>query len=224
MSLHHYPKIVSNGLVLCLDAANPSSYPGTGTIWNDLVGSYNGTFINAPTYSSLNGGNLLFDGVDDYITVTDPGSLANFTVDCWCNSTELLPAGNYASVVASTFPSYVNFKIGYNGTFGQIDGGIFNGSAWTTTAGTSISINTWYNFHLTYNGSQLILYKNSIATGTTNAVVIAQSSNGNIRIGRRWDAHNYWKGYIPNVKIYNRALSSNEVNQNYNATKGRYSL
>lgn len=226
MANSYGPQIITNGLTICLDAANTKSYSGSGTTWYDLAGSYNGTFVNAPTYSSLNGGNFLFDGVDDYITVTDPGSLGNFTVDCWCNSTQLLGGGNYASVVASTYPNYVNFKIGYSSSnvTGEIDGGIFTGSAWVTTPATPILVNTWYNFHLTYNGSQLILYKNAIAAGTTNTTVTAQSSNINIRIGRRWDAANYWKGYIPIVRIYNRALSSTEISQNYNATKGRYGI
>ena len=63
MSLHHYPKIVTNGLVLCLDAANPSSYPGTGTTWNDLIGNTNSTLVNGPTYSSSNAGTITISGM-----------------------------------------------------------------------------------------------------------------------------------------------------------------
>ena len=70
MGLAHSPKIVTNGLVLCLDAGNTKSYPGSGTAWTDLSGrGNNGTLTNGPTYSSTNGGSVVFDAVDDYVTV-----------------------------------------------------------------------------------------------------------------------------------------------------------
>ncbi len=66
MSLLHSPKIVTNGLVLCLDAASRKSYPGTGNVWRDLSGNgNNGTLTNGPTFSSANGGSIVFDGIYD---------------------------------------------------------------------------------------------------------------------------------------------------------------
>ena len=65
--LTHSPRIITDGLVLCLDAANRQSYPGSGTVWTDLAGSNNGTLTNGPTFSSANGGSIVFDGVDDFI-------------------------------------------------------------------------------------------------------------------------------------------------------------
>ena len=68
MGLAHSPSLVMNGLVLALDAANPKSYPGSGTTWTDLSGRGNtGTLTNGPTYSSANGGSLVFDGTNDYV-------------------------------------------------------------------------------------------------------------------------------------------------------------
>ena len=67
MALSHSPSIVTNGLVLCLDAANSKSYPGSGTTWTDLSGrGNNGTLVNGVGYNSGNLGSLVFDGVDDY--------------------------------------------------------------------------------------------------------------------------------------------------------------
>lgn len=85
MSYHNGPKIVSEGLVLYLDAANSKSYSGTGTTWTDLSGnSNNATLVNGPTYSSLNGGGIVLDATDDFISITPSASLKvdgdNFTI------------------------------------------------------------------------------------------------------------------------------------------------
>jgi len=64
-------KIVTDGLVLSLDTSDLNSYPGSGTTWNDLAGSNNGTLDNGTAYSSGNGGTFIFDGADDTITFGD---------------------------------------------------------------------------------------------------------------------------------------------------------
>ena len=85
--LVHSPRIVTNGLVLCLDAANPKSYPGSGTAWTDLVSSNNGTLQNGVGYGSTNKGVLVFDGVDDNVNCGNDASInfgtGDFTVSVW---------------------------------------------------------------------------------------------------------------------------------------------
>ena len=72
MGLSHSPSIITQNLVLCLDAANSKSYPGSGTTWYNLIpGGVNGTLTNGPTYSSANGGVIALDGVNDYISLTN---------------------------------------------------------------------------------------------------------------------------------------------------------
>ena len=72
------PPIVTDGLVLYLDAANTKSYPTTGTTWNDLLGAISGgTLINGPTFNSANGGSIVFDGVDDYFQAFNNYSSSN---------------------------------------------------------------------------------------------------------------------------------------------------
>jgi hypothetical protein len=88
MGLSHSPSIATNGLVLCLDAANRKSYPGSGTTWTDLSGNgNNGTLTNGPTYSSANGGSLSFDGTNDVVNSTtsiiDRADGQEITVSCW---------------------------------------------------------------------------------------------------------------------------------------------
>ena len=80
MSLNHSPSIVTDGLVLCLDAANPRSYPKSGTTWSDLAGASNGTLTNGPTFDSGNGGGIIFDGTNDFI---DLGSSPFISTSCW---------------------------------------------------------------------------------------------------------------------------------------------
>ena len=71
MGLSHSPSLVLSGLTLCLDAANTKSYVGSGTTWTDLSGNSNtGTLTNGPTYSSANGGSIVFDGTNDYATIS----------------------------------------------------------------------------------------------------------------------------------------------------------
>ena len=68
MATLYSPKIVTNGLVLCLDAGNNKSYPGSGTTWNDLSGNNNtGSLVNGPTFTGSFGGSVAFDGVNDYV-------------------------------------------------------------------------------------------------------------------------------------------------------------
>jgi hypothetical protein len=87
-------KIVTSGLVLALDAADKNSYPGSGTTWTDLSGNgNNGTLVNGPTFSSANGGSIVFDGVDDYVT-------------CGTNSSTLVSSMTISSTFL--FISYTN--------------------------------------------------------------------------------------------------------------------
>ena len=70
MAFNYSPNIITDGLVLYLDAANTKSYPGSGTTWRDLSKSQlNGTLTNGPTFNSSNGGSIVFDGVDDYVNL-----------------------------------------------------------------------------------------------------------------------------------------------------------
>ena len=87
MGLAHSPRIVTDGLVLCLDAASKRSYPGTGTVWADLKGGNNGTLTNGPTFDAGNGGSLTFDGTNDYVEIANSSQFHNqrMTASIWIN-------------------------------------------------------------------------------------------------------------------------------------------
>lgn len=79
MGLTHSPKIVTNGLVLALDAANNKSYPGSGVTWYDLSGNgNNGTLTNGPTFNVGNLGSIVFDGTNDYVSFNNSGTSTSF--------------------------------------------------------------------------------------------------------------------------------------------------
>ena len=227
------PKIVTDGLVLCLDAANSKSYPGTGTAWNDLSGNgNNGTFGSgtaAPTFSSGNGGSLVFDGSNDY---GDAGSITpnigDFTVGFIY---QLTGAGGRGGLFErrSLLP-FNGFSLGQGGA----------GNWATTVSGTSNfnnsvsvyftypSLNTWYYDVAVYSsGNTLTNYRNgtfvSSSTGVSQGNLSTQGTRTNFLIANRDNATSL-PCKVALVNCYNRALTPQEIQQNYNALKGRYGL
>jgi hypothetical protein len=219
-----FGKIVTDGLVLALDAADKNSYPGSGTTWRDMSGNnYTGSLLNGTAFSSTNGGSIVFDGVDDYITTSEIGQLTRFTVESWFRPTAY--PNNYAAVVSSVYPgtnSTVNFKIGYEGGT-TMNGGTFIGG-WFYSPSVPTSLNAWQQIVFTYDGSNLTIYSNGVSGGSNAFTGTPNSGGAGIRIGRRWDVENYFVGNIATTKIYNRALSASEITQNYNAQKSRFNL
>ena len=112
MSAYSGPEIANDGLVLALDAANPRSYPGSGTTWTDLSGNgNNGTLVNVPTYSNANGGSIVFDGVDDYVS----GSIS--TINSWSMCLWYLSTDITSQVVFYPFSGTTSATgLGFGGT------------------------------------------------------------------------------------------------------------
>jgi hypothetical protein len=230
--MYFSPRIIRNGLVLALDAADKNSYPGTGTTWYDLSG-YNrhATLINTPTYSSSNAGVFNFnDNSFQYATIPNIGSLTQFSIESWARTNKSL-TGKVTTIVTNQYDlvSNLNYSMGtnnspssYNMTFG-----FFNG-AWRNVTGFSMALNTWYHLIGTYDGSTINFYVNG-SLNTSLSYTGTAASGGEIRIARRWDdvanvTSNFFSGDISQVKIYNRALTTTEILQNYNATKTRFGL
>jgi hypothetical protein len=99
MSASAGPDIITDGLVLCFDAGNRKSYPGSGNTWRDLAGrGLNGTLINGPTFNSSNGGSIVFDGSNDFVNCGDNSSLqfgtSNLTWAAWVKTANSNLNGN----------------------------------------------------------------------------------------------------------------------------------
>ena len=232
MAYRNGPKIVTDGLVLCLDAAIGKSYPGSGTTWYDLSGNgNNGTLVNTPVYISDNGGMFSFGGSNESINVPVSSSLQSeiFTFDIWFKLNSIAAGGT--SIFSGHYQHY--------GTISGLTTFAYQGSYWfqtrlnntccqSLTVGTA-STGVWVNFSGTRSSSLKIAYLNGIQAGTQSTTGTHSQLN-NFSIGNNADniANNNYNGsidgYIPMIKYYNRVLTSDEILQNYKATKGRFGL
>jgi hypothetical protein len=235
------PNIIKDGLVLYLDVATNNSYNryiSTAT-WRDISGNgNNGTLVNGPTFSSSNGGNIVFDGTDDY--VDNVGSVSSFSF--------IQNTGIY-TISAWVKPSVINIEMyilgNNNGTSGQkgFYFGTGNGTSITMfaskgTAGIPVLsftvsncfLNTtdWVNIVVVGNGTTNQFYRNGVVFGASSntSTLSVGDSSFSLGVGFVKNTTNswLWKGAISNITIYNKALTATEVLQNYNATKSRFGL
>ena len=222
------PSIVLDGLVLNLDAGNTSSYPGSGTTWTDLSGNgNNGTLTNGPTYSSDDGGAIVFDGTDDYVSSIDLSSYTNLTIEMWIYEARDIP--NLSGIPGE--PGGEGDILTYNGTgtggsftFSDNSFGVKFRTDGNFNAGRSFTItqvpqqNQWYRFCYIKNGS---LWINDTEYTSASG---SENTYGVLDIGRtRTGIAQPLNGKISNVRVYNRSLTAAEVQQNYNALVGRFS-
>jgi hypothetical protein len=235
MAVGYNPRVVTDGLVLALDAGNTKSYPGSGTSWSDLSGkSNNGTLTNGPTYSSDDGGYLDFDGTNDYVnfgSVSDANfGTGDFAVECWFYDNG---GPDYAALVVngqSGSPDYAalaSFQLGRGGSAGGYTDRILFARGGATDSFTiydstnTIQLNTWTYVAATRIGTTVKLYINGVEVDSMTDS--GSYSNTALRVGVNRGGSIYWSGRISNVRIYKgKGLTAAEVEQNYNATKGRY--
>lgn len=223
MGLSHSPRIVTNGLVLCLDAANPKSYPGSGTTWTDMSGLGNhGTLVNGPTYNANNAGSIVFDGADDKVTFPNNtiSTTSGITVDVWFKTS----SGTKYQDIFDLNDSYGVWIVTNYGTTGKIvtsfntiNGGIMY---------ADYVANMWYQIVLSGSGSSNFMYLNGVQVATASQTVATSINLNTARIGNVDGdrASEYLVGNVSSLKLYNRALSAAEVSQNFNALRGRYGI
>jgi hypothetical protein len=222
----YYGGIVTNGLVLDLDAAKKDSYPGAGTAWNDISGNRNnGTLTNGPTFNSSNGGSIVFDGTNDYVSsfTSSISPVGTKTILCFIYLTTTSRAGicGTRSLSGGGFGFTTNRTSAGNLTYYHTGGSLIETAA-------SLNNNVWAQVGIVYNATAATatLYKNGNQIGSTSTGFSAEGATSyNGVIGDEdQSVGTPFKGNIPSVQIYNRALSATEILQNYNALKGRYGL
>lgn len=236
MGTSYNPKIVTDGLVLNLDAGNKKSYLGTGTVWTDLTkNKFIGTLTSGPVYNATNGGNISFDGVDDHVSVANGGGLNNsttYSIDIWFkyNSTSQ-DAGftGYGALSGRQKDGSWSANLLYiNGVDPTTSKLVFNLDLASGPSVQSVSnIGTGINHCIiTCTTNDIKMYINgSISSTSTGATTVRNDSTTPLTIGA-WigGGASYSNSYIYNYKIYSRVLTSNEVLQNYHAIKGRFRL
>ena len=214
--------MITDGLVFYVDAANPNSYISGNTTTNDLISNVSGTLINGVGFSTENNGSWDFDGTDDYISLSNTITNTIYTLDFWYKMG--VNDGSYGY-----FASSVNtgFAISEGGTVVGLSYGEFyyyNGSTATRLGSSIPSLTEWNNITsiidtssniIKVYGNGSLISNNSVSNLSTSVTNIGRYIAGNTH---------FLNGNLSPYKIYNRALSSTEILQNYNALKGRYNL
>jgi hypothetical protein len=225
MAFFRGPQLVTEGLVLALDAANTKSYPGSGTVWGDLSGNgNNGTLVNGPTFDSGNNGSIVFDGVNDYVSLDSLIQEKPFTINFYSKINSVKNQSLYTS--RTTIGTGISiFLLGGENEI-RFDTGDTQ-FQWST--GYAVPLNTWINLVLLVDNSNKTLFVNGEFVSTiaftssiinispTLATIGASQINGS-------SLGNFLDGILSNYFIYNRVLTSSEIQQNFNATKRRYGL
>lgn len=226
-------RIVRDGLVLYLDAANPLSYPLSGTTVYDISkNNNNGTLINGVGYDINNKGSFVFDGINDYI------DLGNITLNM--NLPWTIMIWVYLNSYNQAYPEFITlrtnltnpFEIAFSNQTGYL--GITFGSQSTVKRKNGVLSNTylnkWTNVSLTYlgndpnNANNFILYDMGDISETQSVVSYAAMTQKSILGGNTGASYNLFNGKISNVSVYSKALTIQEIQQNFNVTKSRYGL
>jgi hypothetical protein len=216
--LQNYYSVLNAGMIvpgsiLNLQAGNPSSYPGSGTLWKDVSGNgYNGTLTNGPTYNSSDGGSIQFDGTDDYVLWSNNplSSLTSAkTYEVWVKFTQ---SQNTFTISCGTLMVYLQA----GSTWYVNQSGASNSYVpWTFSTG-------WTHFVYSFNGTNHLCYINGVSYNITFGSGL--SSQTNLYIGNRVQLDSPLKGNIAVTRVYNRGLSASEMLQNYNVQKSRFGL
>lgn len=229
MAIHRGPRIVTNGLVLYLDAGNRKSYSGSGTAWNDLtINKINFTTFNSPSFNQNNSGYFSWNGSTTYATALE-NSLLNtetFTIESWARTSTvnqngfLFEKGN-VNTQYSLFFENPNIKLRtmtVNNAFADLQ----------FAASTYIQANTWFLVSASYNSGLKKFYINGVLLGTqtvsggftTNANGMSIGVYGGYNGARGY----YYSGDIALTRFYNRVLSDTEILQNFTVQRGRFGI
>jgi hypothetical protein len=215
------PNIVADGLVMYLDAGSPNSYrPDFGTTWKDMSGFNNsGSLTNGPTYSTDNGGSIVFDGVNDWVNTPLNIDANPNTICAWCYPTAVTSTNGYGIVLTDNTNWDKGFEI--NGSLWQIH----TGNNLISTGVTAFA-NIWQYGCISYTNTSMNFYLNGLMVWSGGSP--GATAGSNVEIGRAnysgGNGSRFFVGKISNVSIYNRALSESEILQNYNAQKSRFGL
>jgi hypothetical protein len=225
MSLAHSPSIVLPGLVLCLDAANSKSYPGSGTTWTDLSGNgNNGTLQNGPTYDTNNLGSFSLDGVNNRILI----SCNNSTIRTFNSTTQFIIK---LPVYSGGQRCILSYRTGAGLLYiGKANNGIFCFYNQLSTAAFTvgnIASNATVICTVTCDATNNLLstYINGTLAGSASRTGWVSTYHTSLYLG--WDAggtNEYMLGNFYQFSHYNRVLTAQEIQQNFNALRSRFSI
>jgi hypothetical protein len=229
MAVAYNPKIVSGGLVLCLDSANVKSYPGTGTTWNDTISSSVAEGVNSPVFDTTGGiSSFVLNGATNTRLFRIPNSIAldtnNPSIEVWVKPSTLNQNGFWFEK-GTVNTQYSFFQQGTNIIFRTKPAGAIHDLSGVSSV---LSTTAWNHVVAVKSATEKIIYVNGIRTYASNYTDTITTTTGGVSIGAyggfAGSREYYYSGNISNVKIYNRALSAEEVQQNFNALRGRFGI
>ena len=237
MSFYHSPKIVTDGLVLSLDAGNTKSYPGTGTLWSDRSGNANnGTLTNGHTFNTGSLGSIVFDGTNDYINqiLNTSSFTTEATLIMFLKLTKATPS-NPSETGIERLSANVNKQAShYPWTDGLAYFGIFQQGGTRIdqiTLSSTINRTNWHMITITSSPgtNNWKFYQNTELRHSANGSgTVFFSPDGVYNLGRSQtylDSNLYHiNGNIATIQLYNRSLSIQEISQNFNALRGRFGI
>jgi hypothetical protein len=223
-----FPKTSTEGLVLHLDAGNRTSYSGSGSNWKDLSGKGNNvTLTNGPTYNNSNNGNIVFDGSNDYADFFAPNLGTTTTVEMWCRigslySGKMFFGWDLHSVWCGSG------HLGYNTASSDV-----YGISSTTVTNLGL-VNNWK--HYVFEMRSDVSYVNNKIYVNTNSQSLSQQAGSEDSINRNFNSGNgriaVWRANTSYAmpmncavfKVYNRALTTTEMQQNFQALRRRFGV
>ena len=217
------PNIVTDGLVFAVDSGSTRSYPGSGTTVDSLTGSDVGTLTNGVGFNTNSGGEFVFDGTDDYITI--PGSTAtNLSTTLTAEAWVYYESGN-GRIFQKDGAGYTRcWEMGGYGGYFRVELWHSNGIGIpASSAPSALTVNGWTYIAMTFDGTDVKMYQNAVLVKTINFPGnIRTDINTPLTIGGHWGAGEYFDGNIGPIRLYNQALTAAQVTQNYNAQKSRF--
>jgi hypothetical protein len=227
------PRLITDNLVLHLDAGNSLSYPRSGTAWNNLMATGNAVLVNAPTFNSGFGGYFNFNGTNQEVTTntTVTSTSSPLTFFGWFRTSAASGKkiigfqNNQTGTTSTNYDRHV-----YVNTSGKLVFGIYTGTNQAITSSASVNNGVWHSFAAVYNMSgNDELYVDGVSAGTIN-VTSTDTGTRYVRIaghklsGWTGAVDGYFPGDIAIMTLYNTALSANDVLTNHNATKTRFGV
>jgi len=224
-------QLITDGLVLNLDAAKRDSYPGSGTTWYDLSGNgNNGTLTNGPTYTGVSkDAAIVFDGVDDYVDCGNDSSVqitGELTQEAWFKASS---SSNNQGIIYKDDNSNRCYKLQLQANTNKLFPIYFSGNtAYNTfTGNTDVGDNEWHHGVAVFDpGNSIAIYLDGQLEVTYTSGIPNSLDNdpADLELGRKGNNTLYLNGEIGIARIYNKVLTAEEVAQNFNALRGRYGI
>jgi hypothetical protein len=221
--------IVTSGLTFAIDAGNLVSYGGTGTTVYDLVTTgRTATLTNGPTWTYLSGGTFSFDGTDDYGQATGLPITGNtsFSIGSFSNVQTNPTSGSGDGHIVFYGKTTANQSAGiyYRASDNYVRFTAYGGTGVDYATGFLKDFNIWHHWMIVYNGSTVLVYRDGVADPNGPQTRSLNITEGTLLFGGGPQNSSYLQQKIPMVQLYNRALSSNEINQNFEAYRGRFGV